>query len=383
MALCDVVSEYGKLDDTLAPRFFSLAADFGVLSNAMRVTLSVITGSSGAFADHIRQVGTSTVSERGRLRDGHDQTGEFESVLSVGGRLRDGTTLFFQNTYTESAALSESIDEAQPAGVLEEHARLFDTFTPIVLQTAIDVRARLSDAIVAHKSATLSDAGTLTDATAQSLASAAVVIESGALVDALVSSADTSDVLRTAMRAAEAQLSVIHGVATLSESATISDVLATDIGGAWSAPLETFAMSRWELAPFNSIAEIDGALYAASDDGLYRLGVQHEEAPIVARIRGGLTDFGLPTLQRASYFYASYTSEGTLAVTVGYIPDGEEQSVTCTLPPRLARSPTPGRAKLGRGMRSRYWRITVENTDGADFVIFDQRVVVDSTNRRV
>jgi hypothetical protein len=92
---------------------------------------------------------------------------------------------------------------------------------------------------------------------------------------------------------------------------------------------------------------------------------------------------GSSQIKRASYYYAGYESDGTLAVTVGCIPAGAEQSFTYTLPARHASDPTPGRAKLGRGMRSRYWRFTVENVEGSDFTIVDQRLIFESTSRRV
>lgn len=383
MAVCDVVNEYGTLDDGLFPTVFSMAADAGALANAIAITLGMTIGVSGVLSDHVAQYGTTTVAEYGTLADSYDQAGNFENILDASGRLHDATKLAFQNTVLEHGTLAATAVESQPAGVLNDTGRLDDAVSPAILRMSFGDGARLSDAILSIKRATLTDFGRLADSTVQAMSLLGLIAERGTLSDAVASRANTADVLHEAMHGSETLVSMIHAANIAAEHATITDMVLTGVGGAWSSPLDTFAMSRWEQQPFNSIAEIDGVLYAASDDGLYRLGSQHEEQPIHAVIRGGLTDMDSPELKHASYFYAAYESEGTLAITVGYIPNGEEQSFTYAMPVRPATEPTSGRAKLGRGMRSRYWRFTLENVEGSDFTIFDQKLIVESTNRKV
>jgi hypothetical protein len=162
----------------------------------------------------------------------------------------------------------------------------------------------------------------------------------------------------------------------------VRDELYVPGGVAWTALAETWGMSRYSGLDVNSIAEIDGTLYVAGSSIFALRGDTDNGAQVPASILTAIRDIG--PLARPRYCYAGYTSNGGVAVTVTGAEDGTPETYTFPLPARPALSwPTPGRAKLGRGMRSRYYQFGFSNQTGAQFTLLDLRIMVDEAARRV
>lgn len=168
------------------------------------------------------------------------------------------------------------------------------------------------------------------------------------------------------------------------DAAYMDDSVLMPFGYAWTANTENMAMSRYENWPFNSMAEVDGRLVALSPAGAYLLerGVDDDGESIPASMRGGMTDLGDGSLKRVSYAYMGYEG-GKVSLTVGTTESGAEVSYTYSAMPRTATDPSAGRIKLGKGMRSRYWRFTIANEDGDDFMLFDMGVLIDGLSRKI
>jgi len=150
----------------------------------------------------------------------------------------------------------------------------------------------------------------------------------------------------------------------------------------WTANTDTWAMSRYTDLPMNSLAVIDGVLYGAGDAGLFRLEGENDFGlPINAHVRTGkqaLTGEQTATMRTV---YAGATTDGRLQLTVDAAPKGVPVFYTYDFEPRLAEDLAPQRAKLGRGLKSRYWQATIGNKAGADFTI-DSVSVLDSAGQR-
>jgi hypothetical protein len=169
----------------------------------------------------------------------------------------------------------------------------------------------------------------------------------------------------------------------VAESAVASGRAPQPLSGiGWTASSDTFAMSRYERVPFNSIATINGKLYALSDDGLYLLeGANDQSLPIQSSITTGLTDIGSPEKKRVREIYLGYESPGTVDATVYATGTGSEIAHAYTMEPRAAFDPTTSRIKVGRGLRSRYWRFKISSDD--DFKLSEVRVVVEPLSRKI
>jgi hypothetical protein len=153
---------------------------------------------------------------------------------------------------------------------------------------------------------------------------------------------------------------------------------------AWTANTDTFAMSRYVNYPFNSLAEIAGVLYGAAADGLYRIDAALDAGtPIDAWVLTGQQDMGSEATKRMRVMYAGATTDGALQVTVRDNSYGAVSYHTFPFEVRRGDDFAPQRAKLGRGMRSRYWQFKVGNVDGADFKIDKLSLVEDTGFRRV
>lgn len=381
--LCEVVSAYGVLAESVSLFIVpSPVQDAGLPGDAVALTLGIGAGDSASLADDLESNSSAYVVELGQFGDAlllHTDTG---AVAMSGGRLSDRAGFAFNEEVEDGGALSDELDVGDPFALLEDVGILSDAAGGFLLASSLTDGGRSGELLAVAKVATLEDAGELADEVAGTVPAFEGLVSAGVFSD------EASHAVLTSIEAADGGVLGDQAAATaaltalLEDEASIADFYSlAGAGGAWSASTDTFAMSRWDGIAFNSLAEIDGVLYAAADDGLYRLEPGAGKVP--ARIRGGLSDFGDPALKRFAYYYAGYQSAGQLRVAVGYVPDGVEEFVSYDLPLRAAAGPTPNRTKLGRGMRSRYWRFTLENVDGAPFALYDQRLIVDGMSRRV
>ncbi len=152
----------------------------------------------------------------------------------------------------------------------------------------------------------------------------------------------------------------------------------------WTAATDTLGMSRYRMPAFRAIAPVAGELMAVGETGAYaRAGADDDGAPIDAYVRTGLHDFGSEFLKRVDHLYVGYVSGGSMQVDVGETSAGDESTYSYTMPPRAATAPTHGRIRLGRGLRSLYYRLTLRNTDGEPIRITRAGVDVNNTGRKV
>lgn len=156
-----------------------------------------------------------------------------------------------------------------------------------------------------------------------------------------------------------------------------SDYAFAGDGTSYTCRVETFGMSMLSGPRIGSVAEIDGVLYGAGDGGLYVM----DGAPGAAIVQTGLADLG--TQKRVTYCYVGYTGPDGLTLDVGSTGTGVEETYSYEIEPRIADAATAGRAKLGRGLRTRYLRLTVANKADQPFQLHDMKLVTEQTSRRV
>lgn len=146
---------------------------------------------------------------------------------------------------------------------------------------------------------------------------------------------------------------------------------------------ETAAVSTYDNFAFNSVAYANGKLYAASEDGLYVLeGADDEGDNIRASLKSGFTDLGEPHTKHAGSMYFGYTSDSPFTATVETYGAGHTPQ-TYELEQRAADAPRNNRIKLGKGLSSRYWRVTLQNKDGSHFELNDAAIDVAVSQRRI
>jgi hypothetical protein len=387
--ICEVINEYIDASDStrldITPVFNEAAS---VITEAVTIALLSVLAATGDFSDAAQGNSAALVQEQGTLSESASHVGVFESTAADTADFSDALVVSRAELVEEEADFSDAASAAPPPATLAEEGALSDAALPATKMLVVVAEAAdFAEAAGLMRSEVLAEEADASDAAIGTMLQGEEVSEEGDFSDAIAHIAHAGAVLAEVGDFADALAAAVSYTLTVNEEAVIEDMAYSGAaGGAWTMPTDTFAMSRWAGLPFNSIAEIDGKLYAASGDGLYRLDRAVADAggiEVDASIRGGLTDFGDPSLKHASYYYLGYQSAGTMRVTVGYIPAGVEQSASYQMPARVANDPVPGRTKLGRGMRSLYWRVTLENVEGADFTIHAQSMLVDGSSRRI
>lgn len=183
-------------------------------------------------------------------------------------------------------------------------------------------------------------------------------------------SAATNNVVMTAY---------VQSLANLGSTATYRDPMQ----GAYVMNTETAALSEYTNFAFNSVTYMNGKLYATSEDGFYVLEGQNDDGTNTnAYIESGYSDLGEQHTKHAGSMYFGYTSDGPIGVDVETYGSGHaKQSYELEL--RDATSPRNTRVKLGKGLSSRHWRVTVKNKDGSHFELNDAALDVAVSQRRV
>jgi hypothetical protein len=167
----------------------------------------------------------------------------------------------------------------------------------------------------------------------------------------------------------------------LTSTVQASEVLwAKDFGAiAWVMNTKSGGLSSYNNFGFNSMAFHDGVLYATSPEGLFELGADDDDGrKINSVLKSGFLDFGTEETKRMTDVFVGYTG-GDLECDV----ETSEEAYTYQLEERVADTPRNNRLKPGRGLSSRYWRLTFRNVNGADFQIHDVAVNIARSKRRL
>lgn len=140
---------------------------------------------------------------------------------------------------------------------------------------------------------------------------------------------------------------------------------------AWVMNTESRGLTQYTNYPFNSFAKIGGRHYGAHPGGLALLGGDDDMgAPIKAKLRLGMFDFGSRHLKSFSDAFVGMSTNGQMLLKAVFVDDrtGEKSMAIYKV---LARPAAGGvretRAKLGKGIQAVDWDFQLENVDGADF----------------
>lgn len=152
---------------------------------------------------------------------------------------------------------------------------------------------------------------------------------------------------------------------------------------AWVMNTETTAVNWYDNFGFESTLSWQGREFAVGVDGIYELtGATDSGVPINAEVESGFVDFEVSQQKRLDNLYFGYTSDGPLSVKTEVYESGTPPRVY-RMDERAAAAPRNNRVTPGKGLYGRYWRLTIANVDGADFVVHDAEVDVAVSARRI
>ena len=150
--------------------------------------------------------------------------------------------------------------------------------------------------------------------------------------------------------------------------------------GAWVFNSRTMAISRWDTLQVNEVHEANGVVYGLAADGLY---VLSPDVAAAACADSGLYDFGVIETKRLRHVYMTYTSQTPIHIEITRSNGGGKTPVLYGKPAYQHATPTQTRVDLGRGPTSRYWGVSIMNTDTGFASLKEMRLVPNVTSRRI
>ncbi|WP_208528507.1 hypothetical protein [Pseudomonas aeruginosa] len=246
--------------------------------------------------------------------------------------------------------------------------------------------ARISDSTGQAASVLVEDAATVSDQATGTLHGRVLLVDGASRADEVVDAHQAVQALLVD-GASIAALVLDHLVARdlVSDAVVIEDITVggdQDGGQAWTANVDSWAMSRYAPYTFRSLAVIDGRLYGIAEDGVYAL--DGDSQPVAGRIATGKLDIGQGALVHPHSAYLEYAldADGTVAMDVTTTQSGSAVTYSYPLESEPADELTNGRFKFGRGLRGRHFTFTLRLT-GRRGYINDLSVESAPTNRRV
>ena len=156
----------------------------------------------------------------------------------------------------------------------------------------------------------------------------------------------------------------------------------TNYGHAWTANVDTWAMSRYQDYSFSELAVINGVLYGVGEDGVYRLDAN---SFVDAKLTTGQLDLGQGSLVHPLGAYLEYELSGSskkFEIGVSTTQSGTKQTYYYLLPIEKADYLTNGRVLFGRGLRGRHFAFEIK-ISGEHGYINDLSIDMTATKRRV
>jgi hypothetical protein len=242
--------------------------------------------------------------------------------------------------------------------------------TTLVALAQISEALALRDMLASLQDATITDTATLVEELEARLLALQTLTSSVAFADALTGLAVVTVILEDGVEFDETLTPTGMFLATIVEGLdfALSFVFDGVPYSGYSLNAATSAVTTYTNYPFNSMASFNGEVYAASDEGLYKLGGDTDAGTnIVWRLRTGLSNYGTGRNKGLDAAYLGYTATGRIALKCIIVAStGEKVVYWYELTPRSAATPTPGRITMGRGLRSVYWGFELTNVDAGD-----------------
>lgn len=334
--------------------------------------LAVASDAALLTLDNASQI-LSVLKDRIAAASGFDCLGRFRSNVAAGAAFQDSIAAAWAMLLADQPAAA---DDA--AGVVRRLSALADT-----LQALGSVQGRLTARAAVAVAAAL-EARASGGWGAEAVDQVALSMEARSLLAAMLEASDAAAVgdtpgssLRIVVLTGDSATLDADPAAALRAFSSLGDGAAlycslridgTDYHG-WALNTELRAVTEYRNVPFDSYAILNGRTYAAGDAGIFELaGDTDAGQPIEAWFRPFLTNFGTQKMKRVTDLWIGSSATG-LFVKVHTKDPVTGQMVEDIYPVEHAHGvgSDKGRVKIGRGLTSNYWTLTVSNIAGADF----------------
>lgn len=328
--------------------------------------------SDSLVADTIR----STIKDSAIVSDSVTSQRSAYNLVMDSAAISDSMTAIERDVVTDIVTASDNAtDKLQAVQLVSDTATAIDTIADTAASLIID-SARIYDELIAKRivvslvqdsikasdqsifkrTDVITDSMPASDDSTGKLSAFDTLIDEGIISDSVIDNINQNTVVSESAPIIDEIIDKLHATVLINDSAVIEDD-AINIGGyqgqAWTANVDSWAMSRYNPYNYNRLVVINDVLYGEADDGIYRL--DQEASAVTASIKTGKMDLGRGQLTHPANAYLEYELNGGASMTVSTTQKGSEQQYTYMLPNEVADELTNGRFIFGRGLRGRHF----------------------------
>ena len=381
---CEVIEEQGFMTITPNPSIIMSLSDVATVSNVVSGFRSYLIAQSMSASDALSYVRGESVDEQGTLAGTFSPVGQPFYVASERGRISNTLTTRRGYAISEAMVGADALSFIRFVLVAEQGA-MTSSSTPVRLfNTLVREQARASTTLSAVRAMVLSEAGVLADTPVAQRG--AVLAELGVLAATVLANTSPSLTIEEVGQLAAEISQLLHAQMIMADEGFMdADASTPGQGAGWTSNTDTWAMSRYTNMTFNSLVVLGDVLHGAADDGLYALDAADDAgAAIDAGVDTAVTDMASPTLKSLGYAYYGGLSDGEMMISATSAQGANKLTYTYLFENKNdGMGYAPMRAKLGRGIESRYWSFGLRNRNGSYFSMDDLIVLFDAKSRKV
>ena len=352
-------TDSAKINEQYQHGLLAVQSDSAIASD------SLLNGSTRSTITDSAQVSDSTTSQR-----------IVTHLITDSARAKDGITAIERDLIIDSLAITDSTtDKLQAVQLISDSAGATDSaigsiatliadsafaygqpFTQRNVVSFVTDSTPIGDSLLFNRADIIIDDMAVSDRATGKFGAAGTLIDTAAISDAVLDSIIQNAIIMDSIAITDEVIDNLDAMVLIIDGAVIEDSVLSSGGAqgqAWTANVDSWAMSRYNPYNYNRLVVIDDVLYGEADDGIYRL--DQEVDAVTAIVKTGKMDLSGGQLTHPASAYLEYELNGGASMTVHSTQKGIEQQYTYMLPSELANELTNGRFIFGRGLRGRHF----------------------------
>lgn len=352
-------TDSAKIDELYQHGLLAVQSDSAMASDQL------LSGSTQSIINDSAQVSDSTTSQR-----------IVTHLVSDSARAKDSITAIEHDLIIDSLVITDvTTDKLQAVQLIDDNAGVSDSATGSIATLITDsafiygqpftqrtVKAlsidnlSIVDKLLFNRADIITDNVVISDTTTGKFGAAGTLIDTAVISDTILDSIIQNAIIMDSVAITDEVLDKLDAIVVIIDGAVIEDSVLSSGGAqgqAWTANVDSWAMSRYNPYNYNRLVVINNVLYGEADDGIYRL--DQEVSAVTAIVKTGKMDLGRGQLTHPASAYLEYELNGGASMTVHSTQKGIEQQYTYMLPNEVANELTNGRFIFGRGLRGRHF----------------------------
>lgn len=336
---------------------------------------------AGAFTDLSAAEVLADLIERIALTDGFAVQATFKPSVTDSASFTDAIHHAWAMLLADTADGADvSVGTVYKLVAIAEALAATDAATPrLTAYAAVAIAASLEDMASNGWNASAVDQAALTDDAAQRLSAMLALADSLQAADVASGTMYLTAILSDVSTAVDSPAAALTALANAESSAMLYVSLrlgTTDYHG-WALNTDLKAVTEHRSLQFDSICVIDGRHFAAGPMGIVEItGTQDDGENIDAHVTTFMTDFGTKRFKRTADVWLGIDMSGAMWVKTNTRDPatGVLYADFYSVSKKQATGQGNARAEIGRGLKSTFWGLTLQNfdpnspgTSGGDF----------------